>query len=177
MAQTGAEVSAGPSPGALQLEAQFLQALEQTEKDIAGLESELAAETRNLEEDEGQNKIYQARMTFLKNLVIMSGTGYFRAGEGPGRDRFVAVPDSEPSSDNRQRSEKFRQTLLCHNGTGPPCWISCAGKPDKMTAQDPAISKNTRNSSHCWKKSRRSSRPFLKFWQNRRQSVKGVCRI
>lgn len=75
MASSGVEESADAALGIQQLEAQFSQAMEQTQKDIAGLESELAAETRNLEDDERQNEIYQTRMTFFEKFGHHVGTG------------------------------------------------------------------------------------------------------
>jgi small-conductance mechanosensitive channel len=112
MAQSGAEAGDGPSAGAMQLEAQFSQAMEQTQKDIAGLESELAVETRNLEEDERQNRIYQTRMTFLKNLVIMSGIGISELEKGVEEIDLSRSLIETRLQTIRQRSDKFRQLLV-----------------------------------------------------------------
>ncbi|EMS80254.1 mechanosensitive ion channel family protein [Desulfotignum phosphitoxidans] len=112
VAAAGVEENAGNVSEVQQMEAQFLQAMEQTQKDIAGLESELVAETRNLEEDERQNKIYQTRMTFLKNLVIMSGIGISELEKGMEEIDLSLSLIQNRLQIVRQRSDKFRQTLL-----------------------------------------------------------------
>jgi small-conductance mechanosensitive channel len=112
VAAAGVEKNAGNVSEVQQLEAQFSQAMEQTQKDIAGLESELVAETRNLEEDERQNKIYQTRMTFLKNLVIMSGIEISELEKGAEEIDLSLSLIQNRLQTIRQRSDKFRQTLL-----------------------------------------------------------------
>ncbi|MCF8087053.1 MAG: mechanosensitive ion channel [Desulfotignum sp.] len=112
MAAEGGEKSAGAASGVQQLEAQFSQAMEQTQKDIAGLQSELAAETRNLDEDERQSKIYQTRMTFLKNLVIMSDIGISELEKGVEEIDLSRSLIQTRLQNIRQRSDKFRQLLV-----------------------------------------------------------------
>jgi hypothetical protein len=143
MIPTAAAAETTPSSQGQHLEAQFSQAMEQTQKDIAALESELAAETRNLEKDEGQQKMYQARMTFLKNLVIMSGVSISELEKG-----VEEIGLSKSLIQTRlqaivQRSEKLRQTLLSTTDRA-----AMLGQMRKETgsqfAHDPAIIKEYR---------------------------------
>ncbi len=112
MVLTAAAAETTPSPEGQQLEAQFSQALEQTQKDIEALESELAVETRNLDEDERQLKMYQSRMTFLKNLVIMSEVGISELEKGVEEIDLSRSLIQTRLQTIEQRSEKLRQTLL-----------------------------------------------------------------
>jgi small-conductance mechanosensitive channel len=143
MIPTAAAAETTPSSQGQHLEAQFSQAMEQTQKDIAALESELAAETRNLEKDEGQQKMYQARMTFLKNLVIMSGVSISELEKG-----VEEIGLSKSLIQTRlqaivQRSEKLRQTLL--STTDRAAMLGQLRKETKaQSAQDPAIIKEYR---------------------------------
>lgn len=163
MASSGVEESADAALGIQQLEAQFSQAMEQTQKDIAGLESELAAETRNLEDDERQNEIYQTRMTFLKNLVIMSGLGITELEKGLEEiDLSMSLIQTRLQT-IRQQSEKFRQTLL--STTERAAMLDqLRGETGHLSAQDPAITKEYRGYQSLLEKKQATLRTILNIF-------------
>ncbi len=100
-----------PPPETRYLQAQFGQVLEKTAKEIADLEADLAAENQNLKEDEKQQEIYHASMTFLRDLVI-SGVGVSVLEKGVEEINLsMSVIQSRLQSIS-QRLDKFRQTLL-----------------------------------------------------------------
>ena len=100
-----------PPPETSYLQAQFGQVLEKTAQEIADLEADLAAEKQNLKDDEKQQEIYHASMTFLRDLVI-SGAGVSVLEKGVEEINLsLSVIQSRLQSIS-QRMDKSRQALL-----------------------------------------------------------------
>ncbi|MCF8092613.1 MAG: mechanosensitive ion channel [Desulfotignum sp.] len=106
-----AQKDAGPVPETRYLQAQFGQVLEKTTREIASLESDLAAENQHLKEDQKQQERYHASMAFLQDLVI-SGVGVSVLEKGVEEINLSMSVIQSRLQGIAQRREKFRQALL-----------------------------------------------------------------